>query len=236
MFPLNLATDDQPAARRILVGDVHGCIDELQDLLALVRFDAEDRLILVGDLVAKGPDSGAVVSLCRQLGARAVRGNHDQHVLSLAAGASRKRPPSPDHQQALAQLGPDDLAWLGDQPHILLIPEERILVVHGGLDPRRSLGDQRPGEVMTMRSIAADGAVSSRVDRADAEPWAKCWMGPELVVFGHDAIRGLQQHPHAIGLDTGCVYGGRLSALLLPDRRILSVQARRSWAPRGGMP
>ena len=77
--------------------------------------------------------------------------------------------------------------------------------------------------MLTIRSIKADGTPSKRVD---GEPWASLWPGPELVVFGHDAVRGLQMYEHAVGLDTGCVYGGRLSGYLLPERRLVQVDAR----------
>jgi hypothetical protein len=60
------------------------------------------------------------------------------------------------------------------------------------------------------------------------------YRGPQRVFFGHHATAGLQQHPFALGLDTGCVYGRELTACILPDRRLVSVPARRAYAPIGG--
>jgi nitrite reductase/ring-hydroxylating ferredoxin subunit len=61
--------------------------------------------------------------------------------------------------------------------------------------------------------------------------WGSLWPGPELVLFGHHASEGLQRHPHAIGLDTGCVYGGELSACILPGQEIRSVPAHETYEP-----
>jgi hypothetical protein len=82
---------------------------------------------------------------------------------------------------------------------------------------------------MNLRSVRADGVGSKRPD--DGALWGTLWHGPELVLFGHHASAGLQEHPFAIGLDTGCVYGGALSACILPERRIVSVPAKRPYAP-----
>ena len=83
--------------------------------------------------------------------------------------------------------------------------------------------------MMTMRSILPDGRVSARC--IYTQPWADRWAGPMSVIFGHDAARGLQVRDHAVGLDSGCVYGGNLTALLLPERRLVSVPARETYTP-----
>jgi hypothetical protein len=101
------------------------------------------------------------------------------------------------------------------------------VAVHGGLVPGVALEHQKEDELLNLRSIAADGTPSKRVD--GGEPWGSCWKGPELVIFGHDAMRGIQRHPYALGLDSGCVYGGRLSAYVLPEGRLVSVLAKRAY-------
>ena len=78
---------------------------------------------------------------------------------------------------------------------------------------------------MNMRTIRAGGRGSRRAE--DGVVWGSLWPGPELVLFGHHAMRGLQHHPHAIGLDTGCVYGGRLSCIRAHRRALLGAGARR---------
>ena len=95
------------------------------------------------------------------------------------------------------------------------------MVVHGGLVPGIPLEQQTRDHLLNLRSITAEGRPSKRIDGA---PWASLWQGPEHVVFGHDAVRGLQRHPFATGLDTGCVYGRELTALVLPAGEIVSVR------------
>jgi hypothetical protein len=220
--------------RTLIVGDVHGCREELEDLLEQAQWEADDRLILVGDLVAKGPDSLGVVRLVRKLGGRAARGNHDEHCLRWwrAQRAGLPLPElAPAHRRVAEELKQEDWEWLADQPLWIELPEHDALVVHAGLVPSVPLEAQKPHDLMNMRSILEDGSASRSYE--EGTPWAELWPGPTLVLFGHDAVRGFQSHPHALGLDTGCVYGGWLTGLWLPGRDLVSVPARATYARPG---
>lgn len=214
----------------IVIGDVHGCADELQALLRACGASGQD-VVLVGDLVAKGPDSRGVLAILREVGARAVRGNHDAKVLGLRAArtldAAKVKVPG-THEAVAQSLDARDWEQLAALPLYLRVPEHQALVVHAGLLPGVPLQKQDPELLMNMRAIRSDGT-ASKVP-GDGVLWGSLWQGPELVLFGHHAGQGLQQHPFAIGLDTGCVYGGRLTACVLPERRLVSVAAARQYA------
>jgi diadenosine tetraphosphatase ApaH/serine/threonine PP2A family protein phosphatase len=207
-----------------VVGDVHGCLDELEALLVKARLGAKDTLVFVGDLVAKGPDSQGVVQLAREREALAVLGNHDAHLLDGRAG---KKVLKGTHAEAAASLERKDWTWLEALPLWLELPEHRALVVHGGLLPGVALKRQPRRALLHLRSLTAEGEPSARVD--GGAPWAATWRGPQRAIFGHDALRGLQRHAHALGLDTGCVYGRRLTGVWLGEDRVVSVKARRQY-------
>ena len=221
-------------SRTLIVGDVHGCREELEDLLEESGWEDDDQLVLVGDLVAKGPDSLGVIRLIRELGGLAVRGNHDQHCLNWwdakCAGDVLPRL-KPAHQRVADELEDEDWEWLAALPLWLELPEHDTLVVHAGLLPDLPLEDQDPYDLMNMRSILDDGTPSRSYE--EGTPWASAWPGPRLVAFGHDAVRGLQNRAHSVGLDTGCVYGGWLTGLWLPRRDLVSVPARGTYAEPG---
>ena len=218
----------QSEARHIFVGDVHGCLDELTLLLKEVRFGADDVLVLVGDLVAKGPDSAGVVALAREYRARSVCGNHDEAVLRHIR-AVRAGEPLPhlkkQHARVAQALSPADWDYLLAMPLWLRFDALGVAVVHAGVLPDVPLEAQDPRNLITMRTIRPDGTASPKL--SEGALWATRYTGPPHLVFGHDAITGLQLHAHATGLDTGCVYGGALTALLMPERRVVSVPATR---------
>jgi diadenosine tetraphosphatase ApaH/serine/threonine PP2A family protein phosphatase len=221
--------------RTIFIGDVHGCPDELDALLVECGWQPGDRVVLVGDLVAKGPDSVGVVRRVRERGMWAVKGNHDAHVLRWRAGKMPEhKKPKPEHQHVLDTLSDSDWSFLQSLPLYLRIPEHNVLVVHGGVVPGVPLAKQKPELLLNLRSITSKGKPSKKME--EGVPWASLWQGPERIIFGHDALRGLQQHPHAIGLDSGCVYGGRLTAYVLPEARFYSVKAKRVYMDLGGVP
>lgn len=214
--------------RTLVVGDVHGCLDELEELLRVAALTEHDRLVLAGDLVAKGPDSAGVVQLARERRALAVLGNHDAHVLEGRRGKKLKA----HHAQVAQSLSSHDVEWLERLPCFLDLPELNALVVHAGLLPNVELARQPRHVLLNLRSFDDDGEPSTRVD--GGRPWAERWAGPRQVIFGHDAIRGLQRHRFALGLDTGCVYGRELSAVWLPEGRVISVKAQRMWSTPDG--
>jgi hypothetical protein len=185
-------------------------------------------VVLVGDLVAKGPDSAGVVQWARESGALAVLGNHDEHALRARHGDPHARA---KHIEVAKSLSAADLAWLEARPLWLrldgLVGTPRA-VVHGGAVPGIALERQERDHLLNLRSIDDRGHPSRRIE---GSPWAALWRGPEQLVFGHDAVRGLQRHPMATGLDTGCVYGRELTALVLPSEELVSVPARRAYAP-----
>ena len=199
-------------------------------LLEACEHGSTDSVVFVGDLVAKGPDSHGVVEWARTHGARAVLGNHDVHVLRWRWAARDGKPPpslGADHRVVVDDLVEDDWRYLESRPYFIRLTEHGVVVVHGGLVPGVALEDQEPAHMVSMRTLRADGTPSKRLD--DGELWGAQWPGPEEVVFGHDAITGLQEHPFATGLDTGCVYGRKLTAYVLPERRKVSVDAARNY-------
>jgi Calcineurin-like phosphoesterase len=198
------------SGRTVFVGDVHGCADELQALLEQIEFSQGDRLVLVGDLIARGPDSAGVLRIARETGALMVRGNHEDRVLKIAEGkGSFPTAPKSEHRTLAETLGAANLALLRRAPLALLFPEHNVRVLHAGVRPGVPFEAQTALDLITLRAVS-DGTHKDVL-------WGAHYKGPEHIVFGHHALAGLQLHPWATGLDTGCVYGKRLTALVLEE-------------------
>ena len=216
---------------------------ELEELLERVRFvDGTDRLVSVGDLVVRGPDTPGVLQLVRRHGALAVRGNHEEKLL----GWRRKgKPLGPEHERVARELGDDDWAMLDAMPLWIDLPEHDLRVVHAGVIPGTPPSRTPPEALLKMRTIDARGDWSDEPDAGAL--WGTRYEGPPHVVFGHHARPEPQLHAWATGLDTGCVYGGKLTALVLDEgepvprgedvRRLLkSVPALRRYYGGKGAP
>jgi bis(5'-nucleosyl)-tetraphosphatase (symmetrical) len=234
--------------RRIFIGDVQGCREELERLLGELRFDpARDALHPVGDLVNRGPDSLGTLRLLARLDARGVLGNHDLHLLQRAAGL-REAKPGDTLEEVLTAGDRDELcAWLAAQPFVRAFAD--VLLVHGALhprwrDPERELAGVDPlrptaAALFAVRTRYCDpaGSVPERDGAPPGPPFAPWYSfyrpekhGGRTVVFGHWAMQGLLVRPHLRGLDSGCVWGGSLTAWIAEEDRLVSVPARRAYA------
>ena len=221
--------------RTIIVGDVHGCRAELEALLDRVAFASGDRLVFVGDLVARGPDSLGVLDVVRRTGAIVVRGNHEQKLLDwrraraawMHGEAAAKPPISRMHRDLARSLRPVDWTLLETAPLFVDLEEHGVRVVHAGIVPGVAMDAQSPQTMMRIRTIRVRGPKRGKTTNV---LWGTCYAGPPQIIFGHNAAPGLQLHAWATGLDTGCVYGGRLTAMVLGvgQRVPRSISARRA--------
>ena len=229
--------------RTIFIGDIHGCRAEFEALLNAVEFAAgHDRLLLTGDAFTRGPDPLGVWRLIEATGPEMVLGNHETWLLPQLQAIAAGGPPDalklwrgdrlPDLVPHIADL----LPWLEGLP--LAIDDPRFLLVHAGINPDTGLAGSTPDELVYIRTWPPTGGIEGPRWHDHIAP------GGKLIVFGHDAPAGLVikrppgaapgARPYLVGLDSACVFGGRLSAYLLEEDRIAQVPARRRYVIFGG--
>ncbi|MBI3781783.1 MAG: metallophosphoesterase [Deltaproteobacteria bacterium] len=234
--------------RRIFIGDIQGCSEALDRLLEAIDAAPADRLICVGDVVNRGPDSLGVLRRLADLDAEVVLGNHDLLLLEIARGLRTVPPDSPLQPVLDAADGTLLIDWLAHHPVVLT--ETDLVVVHAGLHPywfdimaigreineamadlTSCFADQRIKFATRVRYCDAQGHRPERDDPPPGEPfrpWDEFYNGERTVVFGHWARRGLVRQPRRRGLDTGCVYGGALTAWVAEEDRFVQVEGQKA--------
>jgi protein phosphatase len=230
-----------------VIGDVHGCFDELTDLLGALGYQvAADgtsaehpqgrTAVFVGDLVDRGPATPAVLRLVMGMtaagSARSVTGNHEAKLVRALRG--RDVTVSHGLAQSLAQLAAEPAeftaqatAFMDQLLGHLVLDDGRLVVAHAGL-PEAMHGRASAA----VRSFALYGDTSGETDEFGLPvryPWAQDYRGRATVAYGHTPVPAAEWVNGTICLDTGCVFGGRLTALRYPEREIVSVPARRVY-------
>ncbi len=203
--------------RRIFVGDIQGCLVQLEALLEAAAFEpGVDVLHPLGDLVNKGPDSEGVLRLMKKLDAQPVLGNQDVKWLKQFKSSDSKR-------KKLRK-------WLRSQPIVRVFDD--VIAVHAGLHPLwteedlQDLNDEQRAFAITVRYCDREGNKPSEdwpPPKPPFRPWHDYYDGDKRVLFGHWARQGLHVTDRVIGLDSGCVYGGQLSAWIAEEDRIVQV-------------
>lgn len=201
----------------LIIGDIHGCHAELLDLLDRAGIGDDDLVVSVGDLVDRGPDPTAVVELFRRRpNSLALCGNHERkHIRGVL---------SYSQQVAKLQLGADyedHVRWMATLPYHW--ERDDVRVVHWGLYPGVPL-DEVPEDV---RAGTTSGDARLR-ERYGDKPWYEFYTDDKPVVFGHAVVgpEPLVLRDRIFGLDTGVCHGMRLTGLLLPQFKLVSVPAR----------
>lgn len=210
--------------RTIVIGDIHGCYDELRDLLERVALGTGDRVIAVGDLVVKGEKNREVLDLFSADGRfSSVIGNHDRALRRYWRGELVSLKDA--QEKTVAELDASRLqyaAYLNSLPY--LIDTGSHLVIHAGVRPGVPLGEQSVEDLTELRTLGED-----RTSR-EGLPWYEVYRGEKMALFGHWPAREPRRARQAIGLDTGCVYGHQLTAYIIETDEFVSVNARRAYA------
>ena len=214
--------------RLIAIGDIHGCHEEFAELLSLLELKPDDRLILLGDLVNRGPDSHSVIELARAHRAISLLGNHELRLLNYRRTRDLKYIKEHD-LETFDQLRPDDWTYLEKMLLTYEEPALNLVLVHGGFLPGQPW-QRQPAEVVTrIQVIDRDGQPRKRTDAPDAPFWADLWNGPPYVIYGHTPRPEIYKLKWSLGLDTACVMGGHLTAFILPEKRFVQVKARQRY-------
>jgi protein phosphatase len=245
-----------------IIGDIHGCADEFQALLAKLGYRVEwadhrgersvtvvppqgRKVIFVGDLTDRGPNSPDVLRIAMSMTtagtAYAVQGNHDQKLERWLSG--RKVKIAHGLQQTIDQLEGQDRGFREALPKFLdglrshvWLDGGRLAVAHAGL--KEDMIGRGSGAV---RAFALYGETTGEIDefglpaRAD---WAATYRGATTVLYGHTPVVRADCVNNTLCIDTGCVFGGKLTALRWPERQLVDVPAERTWfepvRPLGG--
>ncbi len=212
-------------SRTIIIGDVHGCFDELMLLLNKVKHqEHQDELIFVGDLINKGPYSFQTLQWVKEKNIKVVIGNHELAFVKAIKKNHDLHSHFKDLRLSMSNQLDDWVAWIESWP--AFIETQDYLVVHAGVIPNQ---DHRKTPVEILANIRTFRPSSKDFQDKDQKPWFEQYNGKKLIVFGHFARLGLIKRDNSIGLDTGCVYGKQLSALILPQREIVQVQAFKKY-------
>jgi predicted phosphodiesterase len=211
------------SGRTIVVGDIHGCYDELLDLLDKAALTSGDRVVSVGDLIVKGEKNREVLDLfIEDERFSAVLGNHDRALRRYWRGEEVSLKES--QEKTRAQLEHDEARYSNYLQQLpLMIDLGSHVVVHAGVRPGVMLSRQTVEDLTELRTLGED-----RTNR-EGVPWYERYDSDQIVLFGHWPAPEPRLGPRAIGLDTGCVYGYDLTAYILETGEFLSVKARRVY-------
>ncbi len=218
--------------RLIIYGDVHGCFEEWSLLRDKIGIRPGDIEVSVGDLVDRGPFPLECLRLAREKGILAVKGNHEDRYIRFGVHerkfrqTGKKNPMAEkfpaEKREFFDSLAPADLEFMETFP--LFRRFGNICVIHGGLTPTTVLQEPVPKDdwpkILKTRYLDAAGkmlALGEEIDPAKkAVFWSSVYDGSQgFIVFGHHPVDDLIRSEHALGIDTSCAFGGKLTGIIL---------------------
>ena len=238
----------------IIVGDLHGCLKEATLLLERCEASVDDKVILLGDLVDRGPDSAGCVDLAMRLENRqgapaSILGNHEEKHLfyqDLERKNGHVNVQAPTHVATRQQLRPEHYDYFRKMPKYIRLPDYNAVCVHAGMYPNRQVEKQSDKHLLHCQAINPydkwgnptyneKSVWPSKVPEGETgwKFWTEFWKGPERVIFGHSVLNEPMFTDTVVGLDGGCCFGLELWALVLPEWKIVKQKSLHPVVSRG---
>jgi len=237
-------------ARVIVYGDIHGCLDEFKALREKLKPTAHDREIIIGDILDKGPFCVETLRYAQEKNIECIMGNHEYqyhrfHKHHLQESKSGKKNPmsfGETKMQIYERLEKHDFDYITAMPFFIKI--DALTLLHAGITNDIDLENAKKRKlerVLYIRSIDSGGKQLSLSDATDEHQlWSEVYDGAQgFIVYGHNGFEEVRVDEYAIGIDTGCVYGNKLSAIVVNDTLkpkenyiIVDVSAKEEYATK----
>lgn len=216
--------------RVIIYGDIHGCLEEFIFLREELHVSQNDREISVGDVLDKGPYSNETLRYIRENSIELVMGNHEYKYLryykhSLTCKLTCKKNPIQLNDEKLAiyeALCDADKIFLEQIPFYKKI--DNLTIIHAGITNKIRLEEASKKELESLTRIRMlskdEKTLALAQEEFGAQYWSECYNGNQgIIVHGHEAFGKVKKDRYSLGIDTGCVYGGKLTALIVYDTK-----------------
>ena len=206
--------------RIIVIGDIHGCYDELQELIKKIGIKEEDTIISLGDILDRGPKSLEVYDyLINRPNTIVLMGNHERkHLKGILSYAQ---------EIVKVQFGSryqELIAWIKDLEYYYTTPNE--IIVHAAFETDKKIEEQR--EDVLSGSTSGERYLEKKYE--EGTYWQEYYQGDKAIIYGHHVVGEKPKYiNNTIGIDTGSCHGDYLTAIILPSREIIQVKSRKDY-------
>jgi serine/threonine protein phosphatase 1 len=212
---------------KIIVGDIHACKAELEELLDKIGFGPDDQVIALGDIFDRGPDNKGILELFSSSPQfSTLKGNHERKHILISESKCKASVSQLITKEELGRDYPRLMEFVRNLPNYIELDE--AILVHGALEPDIALENQH--ENILVSSISGERFLNKL-----GRPWYELIKVNKPVIFGHKVYdEPLVFQDKVYGIDTGCCLGKSLTAITLPGFRTYSVKARKAYWPAAG--
>jgi len=210
--------------RAIVYGDIHGCLDSLITLRNKITPSSSDYEISVGDFITRGPKSIETLRYLKDNGISSVKGNHEDKIARYIEHSSKNYPNpiilNKDEKNIVDSMTSEDIDFLMSLPSFKKL--NKVTVLHAGLMNKINLDDLSKDEVkkiLRFRYISPEGKfIPYGEENENSIFWADLYDGNQgFIVYGHQNFDDVRVNENSLGIDTGCIYGNKLTAAIFED-------------------